>query len=131
MGVELSNRAISFLHEKVYAHIATLMSDGSPQVTPLWVDTDGSYILINTATGRVKTRNIERDSRVALSVMGLESAYRCLWIRGKVIEIKKDNELIDALSAKYTGNNTYQGYQEGVDRISIKIEPLHVTERGI
>ena len=131
MGAELSTNAINFLRVKVYAHIATLMKAGSPQVTPLWVDTDGSHILINTSTGRVKTRNIERDGRVALSIMGLESAYRCLWIRGKVVEIKKDNELIDSLSFKYTGHPTYQGYQQGVDRISVKIEPIHVTERGI
>ena len=131
MRVELSNAAQSFLREKVYAHIATLMLDGSPQVTPLWVDTDGTDILINTAVGRIKTNNMQRDGRVALSIMGLESAYRCLWVRGNVVEIKKDTALIDALSLKYTGNPKYQGYQEGVDRISVRIEPMRIFERGL
>ncbi len=131
MGVPLPKYAQDFLHEQVYAHIATVMLDGSPQVTPLWVETDGTDILINTATGRLKTRNMERDSRVALSVMGLESAYRCLWVRGRVTEIKADNELIDALSLKYTGNPKYQGHREGQTRLTVRIEPEHVAERGL
>jgi len=131
MGVPLSKQAQDFLHEQVYAHIATVMRDGSPQVTPLWVETDGASLLINTATGRLKTKNMERDGRVAMSVMGLESAYRCLWVRGRVTEIKPDNELIDALSLKYTGNPQYQGYREGVTRVTIRIEPEHVAQRGL
>lgn len=131
MGVPLSKAAVDFLHEPVYAHIATVMRDGSPQVTPLWVETDGTDLLINTATGRVKTHNMERDKRVALSIMGLDNAYRCLWVRGRVTEMKADNELIDALSLKYTGNPNYRGHREGQTRISIRIEPVRVAQRGL
>lgn len=131
MPVPLSQAAQDFLREKVYAHIATLMKDGSPQVTPLWVDTDGADILINTATGRLKTVNMERDGRVALSVMGLESAYRCLWVRGVVKSIEPDDDLIDRLSLKYTGNARYQGHREGETRVTVRIEPIRVMERGL
>ena len=131
MGVPLSQAAQDFLHEQVYAHIATLMRDGSPQVTPLWVETDGTDILINTATGRLKTRNMERDDRVALSVMGMENPFRCLWVRGRVKEIKPDNDLIDRLSLKYTGNASYQGHREGETRVTVRIEPEHVAQRGL
>ena len=131
MGVLLSKTAQQFLHEQVYAHIATVMRDGSPQVTPLWVETDGTDILINTATGRLKTRNMQRDARVALSIMGMESAYRGLWVRGRVKEIKPDNELIDALSLKYTGNPDYQGHRDGETRVTVRIEPEHIAQRGL
>ncbi len=131
MGVSLSQVQIDFLREPVYAHVATLMKDGAPQVTPVWVDTDGTDILLNTATGRLKTRNMERDGRVALSIMGLGHAYRCLWVRGRVTDISPDTALIDALSLKYTGNPVYQGYREGETRLTVRIEPLTVAERGL
>ena len=133
MGVPLSPEAQAFLNEKVYAHLATLMQDGSPQVTPVWVDTDGAYIRVNTAEGRVKTRNMRRDSRVALSVMGMDNAYRCLYVRGRVEEITAEgaNEHIDALSLTYTGSPVYAGHARGEKRLKIFIEPIHVTERGV
>ena len=133
MTAPLSAEAVAFLHEKVYAHVATLMPDGSPQVTPVWVDTDGSNIIINTATGRLKTTNLQRDSRVALSIMGMESAYRALWVRGRVAEITTEgaNDHVDRLSAKYTGNPTYGGHRPGEARLKVVITPLRVAGRGI
>ena len=133
MGVSLSPKVQAFLNEKVYAHLATLMKDGSPQVTPVWVDTDGTYIRVNTAEGRVKTGNMRRDSRVALSVMGMEDAYRCVYVRGRVEEITTEgaNEHIDALSLAYTGNPVYAGHARGEKRLKVLIEPIHVTERDV
>jgi len=130
MAAPLSPEAKTFLKEVVYAHLATLMKDGSPQVTPVWVDTDGTNILINTAVGRVKMDNMERNARVALSIMGMENAYRCLFVRGRVKEIAPDegNRHISSLSKRYTGNDRYQG-RPGETRMRVVIEPLHVTER--
>jgi len=131
--VKLSPAALSFLDEKVYAHVATLMKDGSPQVTPVWVNSDGTNILINTASGRVKTNNLKRDGRVAVSIMGMDNAYRCLWVRGKVKEITTEgaDEHIDVLARKYTGNERYQGQQPGADRLRMLIEPVGIVERGL
>ena len=128
----LSPAAQAFLREKVYAHLATLMKGGAPQVTPVWVDTDGANILINSAMGRVKVDNMERDARVALSVMGADNAYRCLYVRGRVKEIARDedNEHINSLSRRYTSNERYRG-REDETRVRIVIEPLQVTERGL
>lgn len=133
MGVELSKEAQAFLTEKVYAHLATIMRDGSPQNTPVWVDSDGTNVLVNTAEGRVKTKNLYRDGRVALSIMGMESGYRCLYVRGRVKEITTEgaNEHIDALSLTYTGNPVYAGHARGEKRLKVVIEPLKVTERGL
>ena len=133
MTVPLSSQAVAFLDEKVWAHVATLMKDGSPQVTPVWVETDGANILINTAEGRIKTNNIRRDGRVALSIMGMENAYRCLWVRGRVTEVTTDgaDEQIDGLSRKYTGEGRYQGHRPDVARLKVTIEPLRVRERGL
>jgi len=133
MVVPLSPQAVAFLNEKVWAHVATLMKDGSPQVTPVWVETDGTNILINTAEGRIKTDNIRRDGRVALSIMGMEDAYRCLWVRGRVTEVTTEgaDEQIDDLSKKYTGEGRYQGHRSNVVRLKVIIEPLRVRERGL
>ena len=69
-----------------FAHLTTLMADGSPQVTPVWIDAEGDLVLFNTAEGRVKTRNLDRDGRVALSIQDVQNPYRYLQIRGRVIE---------------------------------------------
>jgi PPOX class probable F420-dependent enzyme len=109
------------------------MKDGSPQVTPVWVDSDGSYIRINTADGRVKARNMRRDGRVALSIMGMESSQRSLFVRGRVKEITAEgaNQHIDSLSLKYSGNPVYPGHARREKRLKILIEPLHITQRGL
>jgi PPOX class probable F420-dependent enzyme len=70
-----------------FAHVATLNSDGSPQVTPVWIDFDGTNVLVNTAKGRVKARNFAREPRVAISITDPENAYRYLGIQGRVIEM--------------------------------------------
>jgi PPOX class probable F420-dependent enzyme len=112
MGVPLSDDAQAFLHEKVYAHIATLMRDGSPQSTIVWVDTDGVNILVNNPTNRVKLKNMQRDGRVALSIADPQDPYRTMYIRGRVIDIsgaEEGLEFIDTLAMKYRGQERYPG----------------------
>jgi PPOX class probable F420-dependent enzyme len=94
---------------KAFACLATLMKNGSPQVTPIWFNTDGTYILINSARGRVKDRNMRRNPEVALAIIDPKDPYRYIQIRGKVVEITTDGAKahIDALSKKYTGREKY------------------------
>lgn len=135
MGVPLSADAQAFLHEKVYAHIATLMRDGSPQSTIVWVDTDGTNILVNNSTNRVKLKNMQRDGRVALSIADPQDPYRTMYIRGRVIDIsgpEQGLEFIDALAKKYRGQDQYpRDRLVGETRVKVTIEPLHVLERGL
>jgi PPOX class probable F420-dependent enzyme len=132
MSVQLSGLTKAFLSEKVLAHVATLMKDGSPQVTPVWVETDGTDILINSAEPRLKTQNLMRDGRIALSIMG-ENTRRNVFIRGRVTEITANGAIdqINRLSLKYTGNPGYRGFREGEARMLIRIEPLRIHERGL
>ena len=105
------------------------MRDGSPQVTPVWVDYDGENILINTSRGRQKMKNIKRDPRVALSIQDPDNPYRKLIVRGRVVEETEQgaDEHIDKLAKKYTGSDTYQNRTPGMVRVILKIKPEHVS----
>lgn len=119
------------LAKRVFAHLATVQPDGSPQVTPVWVDTDGPYVRINTARGRVKDRNLARDQRVALSVTDPDDPYRYVQIRGRVAEAteKGADEHIDSLAKKYLGKDRYPFRQPGEVRVIYRIRPEHVEGR--
>lgn len=127
MPAQLSERARSLLEKPVFAHLATLMRDGSPQVTPVWVDTDGSRILVNTALGRQKERNIRRNPLVALSVTDPQDPYLRLQVRGRVVEVRTEGaeEHIHKLSYKYRG----QPYplRPGEHRVILVIAPEHIS----
>ena len=126
---DLFNTYLDLFTKKSYANIATLMKDGSPQVTPVWVDYDGEFILINTAEGRQKMKNIMRDPRIALSIQDPDNPYRKLIVRGRVIEETEQgaDEHIDKLAKKYTGADTYQNRIPGMVRVILKIKPEHVS----
>jgi PPOX class probable F420-dependent enzyme len=116
-----------------FAHLATLMRDGSPQVTPVWVDlTGGDLILVNTAEGRTKPRNVRRDARVAISIIGADNAYANATVRGRVVKITHEgaDESIDRLAKKYLGADKYPFRQPGEQRVILIIEPEHVTASG-
>jgi PPOX class probable F420-dependent enzyme len=119
-------------HKKAFANLSTLMSDGSPQVTPVWFDYDGSHIRINSALGRVKDKNIRRDPRVSLSIQDPDNPYRYLEIRGKVVDItqKGADDHIDSLSQKYLGQAKYPGRKPGEVRVLYKIEPEKFSSMG-
>lgn len=108
---------------KAMAFLATLMADGSPQVTPVWFNSDGEHILVNSAKGRVKDRNMRRSPKVALTLIAMEDAYRYLQIRGEVVEITEENaaEHIHALSIKYRGRRF--DIPPGQIRVMYKIKP--------
>jgi PPOX class probable F420-dependent enzyme len=110
------------------AHLATLMADGAPQVSPVWVDTDGRHVLVNTAAGRVKWRNVRRDPRVAIDVTERDNPYQMVTIRGRVIELREEgaNAHIDKLAKKYTGRDSY-GVKPDERRVVLVIEPLAVS----
>ncbi len=118
--------------EKNFAFLATLMKGGTPHVTPTWVDIDKSNntILINTAKGRVKHRNISRDPRVGISVIDSSNPYHMVSVRGKVIEQingKEADEHIDKLAKKYLGKDKYPGRAPGEERLLLRIKPQHVA----
>jgi PPOX class probable F420-dependent enzyme len=118
--------------KKAFAHVATVGADGAPQVTPVWIDYDGTHIRFNTARGRVKTRNLERNPRVALSVQDPDNPYRYLQVRGRVTEMteKGADAHIDALAKKYTGQDRYAHRQPGEVRVTVKITPDKIQSMG-
>ncbi len=115
--------------EPNYAHVATLMADGSPQVTPVWVDIEGDRILVNTAEGRSKPRNVRRDPRVAISIVKQDNPYSSAFVRGRVVEMRLEgaDEHIDKLAMKYMGQESYPYRQAGEQRVIMVIEPEHVS----
>ena len=116
------------LEGKGYAHLATLMPDGSPQVTPVWFDYDGTYILISTLLDRVKGRNVTRDPRVSVEIMDPANPGRYVQIRGRVVELDEANAMtqVHKLARKYTGED-FQWIQPGERRVILKILPEHVS----
>ena len=127
MSASLSEGVKKLFREPNYGHIATLMPDGSPQVSPVWVDMDGDRFLVNTAEGRVKPRNVRGDARVAISIHSQENPYSSAYIRGRVVEITHEGaeEHIDKLAKKYLGQDTYPYRQPGEQRVILVIEPEH------
>lgn len=115
---------------KAYVYLATLMDDGTPQVTPVWFNTDGKYILINTAVGRVKDCNMKARPQVALCIADPKDPYRYIQVRGKVVEHTTEgaDEHIDSLAWKYRGIKKYNNYRPGMQRIIYKILPESIDE---
>jgi hypothetical protein len=112
--------------KKAFAHLATTMKDGSPQVTPVWFDFTNGHVRVNTAKGRVKARNLHEGARVALSILDPDNPYRYLQIRGQVVRATEDGASahIDSLAKKYLGKDKYPFSQPGEVRIMYEIEPL-------
>ena len=125
MTGRLPRQAKSIIEKKTFAHLATLMPDGSPQVTPVWVDHDGDRVVINTAEGRAKPRNMRNDPRVALSATDPDNPYEAVIIRGRVVEMTPDgaDEHIDAMAKKYLDRDRYPFRQSGEQRLKVYIEP--------
>ena len=118
--------------KKAFASLATLMPDGTPQVTPVWVDFDGTHVLVNSARGRQKDKNMQKNSVVALSIMDPDNPYRYLEVRGKVTEITEDgaDQHIDKMAKKYMGKDTYPFRRAGEVRVLYKIAPSRTTQMG-
>jgi PPOX class probable F420-dependent enzyme len=132
MAEQLPEKYADLFKKKAFANLSTLMQDGSPQVTPVWVDYDGRYVRFNSALGRVKDKNIRRDPRVSLAIQDPENPYRYVEIRGKVVEITQNgaDDHINSLSQKYLGNPVYPYRQPGEVRVLYKIEPQKISSMG-
>ena len=118
--------------KKAFASLATINADGTPQVTRVWFDWDGSRIRINSAMGRVKDKNLRRTPAVALSIMDPENAYRYVQVKGRVAAVTESgaDAHIDALSKKYLGQDRYPYRKPGEARVMFTITPDRVQTMG-
>ncbi|MBS1894120.1 MAG: PPOX class F420-dependent oxidoreductase [Actinobacteria bacterium] len=125
----IPDEAKHLFENKDFAHVATVNKDGSPQVSAVWIALDGDLVTFNTAEGRVKTNNVHRDERVAISITDQENPYENLIIQGKVVEITNDgaDDDIDALAKRYLDADSYPFRQPGEERVIVKIAPEKVN----
>ena len=123
---------LDLFKKKALAHLATLMPGGEPQVTPVWIDYDGTLVIFNTAVGRQKDKNLEHNGRVALSIVDPDNPFRYLEVRGVVTErtLTGADEHINKMSKKYTDKDKYSFGRPGEVRVIFKIKPEHVTSLG-
>ena len=133
MAASLSAKAIELFNEPNLVHLATLMADGSPQVSPVWVEYDNGAILINTALGRIKPKNLDRDKRVALSLVDRNNVYRAVMVRGLVVEMTETgaDAHIDKLAKKYMGVDSYPYRSATEKRVIVRIQPERGSEMGM
>jgi PPOX class probable F420-dependent enzyme len=118
--------------KRAFASLSTLLPGGVPQVTPVWVDFDGQHVLVNSAKGRVKDRNMRRDPRVSLAIIDPDNPYRYLEVRGRVVDVTEQgaSQHIDKMAKKYLGKDKYPFAQAGEVRVLYKIEPENVHGSG-
>jgi PPOX class probable F420-dependent enzyme len=132
MAATIPDTFRDLLQKKAFAHLATLMPDGSPQVTPVWFDYDDGHVRINTAKGRVKDKNMRRNGQVALAIQDPDNPYRYLAMRGHVEEVSEAgaDAHIDSLAKKYLGQDRYPYRQPGEVRVIYRIRPERVSTMG-
>ena len=131
MAEAIPEKYLDLFKKKAFASLATVMPDGRPQVTPVWCEYDGKHVIVNSAKGRVKDRNMRRDPRVSLAVIDPDNPYRYLEVRGRVMEVTESgaDAHIDKLAHKYTGAN-YAHRRPGEVRVIYKIAPEHGQGMG-
>jgi PPOX class probable F420-dependent enzyme len=132
MAASIPDAYKDILQKKAFANLATVNADGTPQVTPVWVDWDGTYVRFNTARGRVKDRNLRRNPAVALSILDPDNPYRYLQLRGRVADISESgaDAHIDSLAKKYLGQDRYPYRRPGEVRVIYKIALERVQTMG-
>ena len=129
MAVELPRKVNKAIEGTEFWHLATVNPDGSPQVSTVWVMGRDGNILVNTALGRKKPRNLDNDPRVALSWVDPENGYHCASIQGRVIDRYVGDQAeadIDSLADKYLGQSPYPWRSPGEQRVTYVVEPVHV-----
>ena len=131
MADTFSDASRELFSKKVFAHLATLETDGSPNVTPVWCRLDGDDIVINTALGRAKAKNLANDARVAISLTDPENPYSVIAIRGTVVGFTTEgaDEVIDQLAKKYMDVDTYPLRREGEVRVTVHIRPDRISQQ--
>ena len=114
------------------AHVATLGPHGEPHSNPVWFDWDGEHLKFSQTKTRQKYRNLQRDPRIALSIVDPENPYRDLEIRGEVTRVEEDPnlDLINSMAKKYLGLDKYPYHQPGDERIVVFVRPEHTTQMG-
>jgi PPOX class probable F420-dependent enzyme len=129
---KIPQKYLDLFSKAAFANLATKMPDGRPQVTPVWCDFDGTHVIVNSAKGRQKDRNMRRDPHVSLAIMDPDNPYRYLEVRGDVVEITENGASvhIDRMAKKYLGKDKYPYAQPGEVRVLYKIKPLHTTSMG-
>ena len=131
MAGKLSDDDVALLNEKQLAHVATVMPDGTPQETPVWIDTDGEAVLFNTAKGRVKHRNLEQNAQVFISVADRTNDYRTLLVRGRAEFIEEGADAhIDKLAKKYLDADSYPFRKADEQRIIVRVVPERTLKAG-
>ena len=132
MAGVIPEKYTDLFQKKAFANLATLMPDGTPQVTPVWVDFDGERVLVNSARGRRKDKNMEARRAVALSIQDPDNPYRYLEVRGRVEEITEQgaDQHIDKMAKKYLGLDKYPNRQPGEVRVLYIIKPEHTSSMG-
>jgi PPOX class probable F420-dependent enzyme len=122
----------NLFEKRAFAYLATLMPDGTPQLTPLWVDYDGTHILVNSAKGRVKDRNMRKRPAVAIVIQDPDNPYRYLGVRGRVVEIDEEHAdaHIDKMAKKYLSLNRFPHRRPGMVRRIYKILPVSIDAHG-
>ncbi len=132
MAVPVPESHKDLFQKKAFGSFTTLMPDGSPQTTPVWVDFADGKVIVNTALGRQKDKNVRHDPRVAITLIDPENPYRYLEIRGQVDEITQDGATahIDKMAKKYMGVDKYPYAQPGEQRVLIKISPQKFNTMG-
>lgn len=125
----LPDRVKEIIDTPVFAHVATVGPDGHPQNTVMWIDRDADLLLLNTAEGRTKWRNIAADPRVGISVSPIDEPYLNISIKGRVIEMRTGDgdEVIDRLAKKYLGVDEYPYRSPGEVRVTMVVEVESVT----
>lgn len=128
----IPEKYMDLLDTTALIHVATLGPDGEPQSNPVWFDWDGEHVKFSQTKTRQKYRNVQRDPRIALSLVDPENPYRYLEIRGEVTKIEDDPDLdfINAMSKKYFGIDEYPNHQPGDERVVVYVKPRHTTQMG-
>jgi len=122
----------TILQQPVFVHFTTINADGSPQTSPVWVAVDGDDLIINSAVGRVKDKNVRRDPRIAISAVDPDNPYRALMLRGRVVDISTEgaDAQIDALAKKYMGKDKYPFRTPNEVRVNYRIRADKVSTMG-
>ncbi|OKK00177.1 PPOX class F420-dependent oxidoreductase [Amycolatopsis sp. CB00013] len=126
---ELSEQIRDWVVAPNFWHLATVNQDGSPQVSPMWIDVEGDFIVFNTAIGRVKEENLRRDPRVSLSCLDTVDPYDRVVIHGRAVEFVEGDEAdrcMDRLAKKYVGTDRFEWRIPGERRVKVLVEPTRV-----
>ena len=132
MPAAIPEKYLDLFNKRAFANLATLMPDGSPQVTPVWCDYQDGHVLVNTARGRQKDRNMQRNAHVSLAIMDPDNPYRYLEVRGVVDAITEEgaDEHINRMAKKYLGVDKYPYRQPNEKRVLYKIKPERTSTMG-